>query len=124
MTSTDRGTGTAAFVAAALLLFTILTAAMTYPQVRHLRDGVNDDGDPLLVTWAFAWVAHQLPLAPAHLFDANIFYPERRTLAFAETMLAPALAVAPLHWLGVEPILIYNIVLLSGFIVSGAGTAL
>lgn len=107
-----------------LLLFTLLTAVMTYPQFLHLTDTVHDDGDPLLNTWTLAWVAHQLPLAPAHLFDANIFYPERRTLAFSETLLAPAFAVAPLHWLGVGPLLVYNIVFLSGFIVSGAGTAL
>ena len=107
-----------------LLVFTVLTAVMTYPQILHLRDRVHDDGDPLLNTWALAWVAHQLPRAPAHLFDANIFYPERRTLAYSETLLLPAAFAAPLHWLGVGPLLVYNIVFLSGFIVSGAGTAL
>jgi len=112
------------FVGAMLLVFTVLTAVMTYPQILHLRDRVHDDGDPLLNTWALAWVAHQLPRAPAHLFDANIFYPERRTLAYSETLLLPAAFAAPLHWLGVGPLLVYNIVFLSGFIVSGAGTAL
>ncbi len=106
------------------MLFTALTAVMTYPQALHLRDGVHDDGDPLLNTWALAWVAHQLPRAPAHLFDANIFYPERRTLAFSETLLLPSIVAAPLHWLGAGPILVYNLVLLSGFAVSGVGMAL
>jgi hypothetical protein len=112
------------FVARTFLLLTILTAAMTYPQVRGLRDTVHDDGDPLLNAWALAWVAHQLPRAPARLFDGNIFYPERRTLAYSETLLVPAAIVAPLHWVGVGPLLVYNIVLLSGFIVSGVGVAL
>jgi hypothetical protein len=31
---------------------------------------------------------------------------------------------APLHWLGVHPIVVYNLVFLSGFAVSGAGVAL
>ena len=115
---------TRSFLATTLVLFTVLTAALTFPQVLHLQDGVHDDGDPLLNAWALSWVAHQLPRAPAHLFDANIFYPERRTLAFSETLIAPALAVAPLQWAGVGPILISNIVLLSGFIVSGVGMAL
>jgi len=106
------------------LLYTALAAAMTYPQVLHLRDGVHDDGDPLLNAWALAWVAHELPVAPRHLFDANIFYPERRTLAFSETLLAPGLAAAPLRWAGLGPILVYNVVFLSGFIVSGMGAAL
>jgi len=112
------------FLLVALLLFTVLTAAMTYPQFLHLNDTVHDDGDPLLNAWALSWVAHQLPRAPARLFDANIFYPERRTLAFSETLLVPATLAAPLAWLGVGPLLVYNIVFLSGFIVSGAGVAL
>ena len=48
---------------------------MTYPQALHLSDTVHDDGDPLLNAWALVWVAHQLPIAPAHIFDANAFYP-------------------------------------------------
>ena len=54
-----------------------------------------------MVTWVLGWVAHQLPHAPAHIFDANIFYPERNTLAYSETLLVPGLLAAPLHWLGV-----------------------
>lgn len=107
-----------------LVLYTALTAVLTYPQFLHLNDTVHDDGDPLLNAWALAWVAHQLPRAPAHLFDANIFYPERRTLAFSETLIVPATIAAPLRWIGVGPLLVYNIVFLSGFVVSGAGMAL
>ena len=97
---------------------------MNFQQVLHLRDGVHDDGDPLLNAWALSWVAHQLPRAPAHLFDANIFYPERRTLAYSETLLLPAIVAAPLRWVGVGPIPVYNLVFLSGFAISGAGMAL
>jgi hypothetical protein len=115
---------TTRFLAVTLLLFTLLTAAMTYPQVLHMRDGVHDPGDPLMVTWVLAWVAHQLPLAPGHLFDANIFYPERNTLAYSETLVVPGSIAAPLHWAGVSPIVVYNIVFLSGFAISGVGVAL
>jgi hypothetical protein len=115
---------TRTFVAVTLVTLALLTCVMTYPQVLHLSSAVHDDGDPLLNTWALAWVAHQLPRAPAHLFDANIFYPERRTLAYSETLLLPAVLVAPLHWLGLGQILIYNLVLLSGFVISGVGVAL
>ena len=57
-----------------------------------MSDGVHDPGDPLMVTWVLAWVAHQLPNAPAHIFDANIFYPERNTLAYSESLLVPGSA--------------------------------
>jgi hypothetical protein len=112
------------FVAVVLIVFAALTAVMTYPQVLHMRDGVHDPGDPLMVTWALAWVAHQLPRAPGHLFDANIFYPERNTLAYSEAFVVPGALAAPLQWAGISPIVVYNIVFLSGFVLSGAGTAL
>jgi hypothetical protein len=112
------------FLALTLALFVALTAVMTYPQVLRMSDGVHDPADPLMVTWVLAWVAHQLPNAPAHIFDANIFYPERNTLAYSETLLVPGLLAAPLHWLGVAPILVYNLVFLSGFALSGVGVAL
>jgi hypothetical protein len=112
------------FLALALVLFVALTALMTYPQVFRMSDGVHDPADPLMVTWVLSWVAHQLPIAPAHIFDANIFYPERNTLAYSETLLVPGLFAAPLYWLGVGPIFIYNLVFLSGFALSGVGVAL
>jgi dolichyl-phosphate-mannose-protein mannosyltransferase len=115
---------TARFVTLALVVFTALTAVMTYPQVLHMKDGVHDPGDPLMVTWVLSWVAHQLPRAPAHLFDANIFYPERNTLAYSETLVVPGLFAAPLQWAGVHPIVVYNLVFLSGFAISGVGVAL
>lgn len=97
---------------------------MTFPQILHMRDAVHDDGDPLLNAWTLAWVAHQLPRAPGHLFDANIFFPERWTLAFSETLLVPGVLATPMRWLGAGPILVHNIVLLSGFALSGVGMAL
>ena len=36
------------------------------------------------------WVAHALPRDPGHVFDAPIFVPERRTLAYSEPLLVPA----------------------------------
>jgi hypothetical protein len=112
------------FLIGTFALFTVLTAVMTYPQLRHMRDAVHDPGDPFLNLWALSWVAHQLPIAPAHLFDANIFAPERWTLAYSETLLAPAVVAAPLLWMGISRILVYNLVFVSGFILSGVGTAL
>jgi hypothetical protein len=85
----------------------------------------NDNGDAMLNEWILAWVAYQLPRVPAHLFDANIFYPERGSLAFSEPLIVPALMGAPLSWLGASPVLVYNIVLLLGFALTArAGYAL
>jgi hypothetical protein len=112
------------FLAASILLFTMLTVLMTYPQVRRMDNAVHDPGDPLLNLWALSWVAHQLPRAPAQLFDANIFAPLRWTFAYSETLLAPAVVATPLLWMGTSRILVYNLVLLAGFVFSGVAVAL
>jgi hypothetical protein len=85
----------------------------------------NDNADAELNEWILAWVAHQLPRAPARLFEGNIFYPERDSLAFSEPLIVPALMGAPLHWIGASPVFVFNVVLLLGFALTAwAGYAL
>jgi hypothetical protein len=103
-----------------VLLFAALTCVMTYPQVRQMDRVSVDTADPLLSTWRLSWFAHQLPRDPLHLYDANIFYPERRTLAYSDAMLVPSLTIAPAIWLGMHQLFAYNLLLLSGFALSGA----
>lgn len=74
----------------------------------------NDNGDAQLNAWILAWVAHQLPRDPLHLFDANIFYPDRGTLAFSEPLIVPALLGAPVRWLGGSPVLVFNLMMIAG----------
>jgi hypothetical protein len=100
-------------------LFIGLTVFLTWPQVLHLSNRTADSEDPLLSIWRLRWVAHQLPRAPLALFDGNVFYPERRTLSFSDAVILPAVAAAPLAWLGLNRVLVYNLVLLSGFVLSG-----
>jgi hypothetical protein len=90
----------------------------TWPQAVRLAS-VNDFGDPLLNSWALAWVAHALVSAPGHVFDANIFHPEGHTLAYSEALLAPGVLLAPLAWLGADPIAVHNLLLLVGCVLSG-----
>jgi hypothetical protein len=85
----------------------------------------NDNADAELNEWILAWVAHQLPRAPSRLFDGNMFYPERDTLAYSEPLIVPALMGAPLGWLGASPVLVFNLVLMLGFALTAyAGYAL
>jgi hypothetical protein len=106
-------------LAGVTLLVVLLTIFVTWPQARQISAGVDDFGDPLMNSWALAWVAHTLPAHPASIFNANIFYPESRTLAYSETLIVPAMLVAPLLWLGGDPILAHNVLLLAGYILSG-----
>ena len=65
-----------------------------------------------------AWVPHQLASDPRHLFDANIFYPDTGTLTYSDSIILPALTAAPLLWAGVSPVVAYNLLFLSGFVLS------
>ena len=52
-------------------------------------------------------------------FDANQFYPERLTLTYSDSLIVPSLMSAPFFWAGGNPVVIYNLLLLSGFVLSG-----
>ncbi len=97
----------------------VLAILHTWPVVTNPgRLSGNDNGDAQLNEWILAWVAHQLPRAPARLFNANIFYPAPDSLAFSEPLIVPALLGAPLRWLGASPVLVYNVVLIAGFVLT------
>jgi hypothetical protein len=93
---------------------------MTWPQVRHPAS-VPDHIDPYFSLWRIAWIAHQLPRDPVHLFDANIFYPLRHTLAYSDALLLEGLTGAPFIWLGVPTVLVYNLQILGSFVLCGVG---
>lgn len=100
-------------------VFTLVAIGNSYPLVLGLDSSIGRHGDAWFSVWRLAWVAHQIRHDPGRLFHANIFYPEPNTLAYSDAMLLPALAVAPLHWRGISPLLIYNLTLLAAFVASG-----
>jgi hypothetical protein len=99
---------------AAAVLFVALAAVMIRPLATS-SSLVPDSDDALFSVWRLAWIAHQLPHDPAHLFDANIFYPHRNTLAYSDAMLMVGALAAPLFWAGVDPVRVHNVVLLFAF---------
>ncbi len=99
-----------------LALFSVLAVIHTWPLASAPGTlSRNDNADTVLNQWAIAWVAHQLPRDPVRLFDANIFYPEQRTLAFSEHMIVQGLMGVPLFAAGASPVLAYNLLVLAGF---------
>jgi len=110
---------------AVLGLFVLLAVVHTWPLAQ--RPGVHsrvDNGDYSLNVWAVDWVARTLPTDPAHLFDANIFYPAKLTLAYSEPLILQGALAIPAVWLGVPPVMTFNLLLLAGFTLSGFAFAL
>lgn len=93
---------------------------MTWPQAGHLSTHVPDADDPLLSIWRISWIAHALPAHPADLLNGNIFYPEKRTLAYTDSVLLQGFVAAPAIWAGVAPIVVYNLLILVSIASSGA----
>lgn len=100
-------------------LFVVLTIVMTWPQAANLSTHVYDSDDPLLSIWRISWIAHILPASPADLMNGNIFHPEKRTLAYTDSVLLEGLAGAPLIWSGVSRVTTYNLLLLFSIALSG-----
>ena len=109
----------------ALALFAVLAVAHTWPLAaapgRYSR---NDNMDTQLNEWTMAWVAHQVVHDPVHLFNANIFYPEPRTLAFSEHLFVQGVMAMPLYWAGVSPVAAFNIILIVGLALTGWATSI
>jgi hypothetical protein len=104
--------------AIAFVAFTVLTCGMMWPQVRHIGDSAVPHQDIYFNMWRLQWIAHALVTSPANLFNANIFYPEPRTLLFSDAMLVQGGIAAPLIWFGIRPVLVHNIMLLGAMVAS------
>ena len=105
-----------------LLASAILTAAFTYPtafKIGHV--GRVDNGDGKLSIWNVAWVARTLVVDPLHVFDANIFYPHRATLAYSENNLGAGALAVPIYWATGNPYAALNFAMLLAFVLSATG---
>jgi uncharacterized membrane protein SirB2 len=111
--------------AASLALFVVLAVGHTWPLASAPGTwSRNDNDDTVLHEWTIAWVSHAVVHQPQHLFDANIFYPERNTLAYSDHLFPQSMMAAPLLWAGGSPVLAYNLLLIAGFALTGWATSL
>ena len=99
------------------LLYTLLSVVFTWPLVSALAELAPAHFDPPFTAWRLGWIAHQLG-HPGHLFDGNIFYPDRRTLAYSDAVLLQGVLGAPLIALGVKPNGIANVLILVALVAS------
>ncbi|MDX2435528.1 MAG: discoidin domain-containing protein [Acidobacteriota bacterium] len=104
---------------AALVVLAVITLVMTYPLVLQLGSSARDPGDPLLNAWILAWDVEQLATGDlSGFFEANIFYPNQRTLAYSEHLFTQSLvAVIPLL-IWDNPVLALNLVTLFSMLTS------
>ena len=106
----------------ATLVFAALTLGLSYPFFLHLPGALLvNNPDAHLFLWTLAWDAHAFLEQPLRIFDANIYYPQARTLAYSENAIGSAIVAAPVLWLTGNPVLALNLVLLLCIAASGVG---
>jgi hypothetical protein len=103
-------------------LFAFASVVLTLPLAQHpTRTLPSDLVDTLLTTWVISWDADRLRHGLAGVWDAPIYYPYLRTLAFSENLFGLAFLVAPVYWISGNPVLTYNLAFLFAFTLAGTG---
>ncbi|HTK28052.1 MAG TPA: hypothetical protein VL309_00765 [Vicinamibacterales bacterium] len=114
----DSPRGGSAWAAAAA--YGVVTLVLTWPLARGLAHDVPADfGDPLLNMWILAWSARH-PLD----WNAPIFHPHPLALAYSDHLTPQALLVGPVLAASGNPVLAYNVLFLSTFVLSALGAFL
>ena len=107
--------------AGALLAYTALTIALTWPLVWQLGSVVPHDlGDPLLSTWTLWWNASTLPLSE-RWWNGPIFFPAPDTLTFSDHRIGIGMITTPAIWLGWSPVAAHNLAFLASFVLCAIG---
>src|SRR3954471_12679318 len=115
---TERGRRALIWTAIACL-YTAVTLVYFWPLPRLAGDHLGPDlGDPLFTLYVLKWGAHQIGLGLPDVWDANIYYPTRGTLAFSDHLLGPAAQLFLFLKLVPNAIAGYNFLFLSSFVAS------
>jgi hypothetical protein len=110
--------------AAAFTFFALLAIVMTWPLLPNIGRAVAYPGDPYINTWVLDWDWHATFHQPGRLFQANIFYPAKYSLAFSENLYGIAVVLFPLRAADVTPLAAYNVAMLLGYTLCGVGAYL
>src|SRR5262245_4364728 len=112
-----------------VLAYLGVAVVATWPLIRGItRNVAGDLGDPVFTMWVLSWdMGKFLALLRGDVaqfetfFDANIFHPLPLTLAYSEHFIPQALQALPIYAITNNPILSYNLLYLSTFVLSGLG---
>jgi hypothetical protein len=95
---------------------------LTWPLAAHVARVFPAHHDPYLFSWVMAESAHRLITTPLTLFHGNALYPHGLSLAFSEPLLVPAILGLP-GWISGQPVLTYNLLLLTLWPLNGVAMA-
>lgn len=105
---------------AAFALFLALTVAMTWPFAARLP--IIDAGDSAFFAWAVGWQVHAVKTDPLSLPHGNFYAPSRFTFFMDEPVLGTGLLALPLSLFTNDAIVLFNVVRLLTWILTGLFT--
>ena len=106
--------------AAVVAFYSALTVFFTWPLAPDLSSRVIAHFDPPFSAWRLARLVHNAR-GREPLFDGEIFWPARQTLAYSDATLVQAVFAWPLLAAGLTPLAALNLLTLAG--VAGSATA-
>jgi hypothetical protein len=111
-----------------VLVYAAATVVLTWPLARDPWHTLPDPvgilgavGWPYVMdvhhhAWGLSWLARALTTAPLALYDAPVFHPAPEALAYTEHFLGHAPVAVPTYLVSGNPVLTYNLVLLSCYL--------
>ncbi|MBI5181708.1 MAG: discoidin domain-containing protein [Nitrospirae bacterium] len=102
-----------------IAFFLLLTFFMTFPLAIKAGSSIYGYYDSLFNTWVLSWDIHKFETGLSNFFDANIYYPHERVLTYSDHLIAVAILALPVTLISKNPVLTYNIMLFSSFVLSG-----
>ena len=110
---------------AIIILFLFIAIALTRPLLTKGHDAtISNPEDPIFQAWVLAWDIHELGRNPLNLFNANIYYPNRYTLAYSDSQLPTAILAIPFLAITHNPIQSANLMLIFHFFLCSLGAYL
>lgn len=108
-----------------LLLYSVITIVATYPQIRHMKQGIYSISDQLFYAWAIERNIESILHKPLKdFYDATIFYPYNNTLSFGDHLIGETLLAFPFYIATQNPIFAENVLILASFVLSAYGAFL
>jgi hypothetical protein len=109
-----------AWIALAAVLYTVLALVYLRPVWEVWQDRIAPNTeDPLFNLWVLKWSAHQIRLGLPDLWNANVYWPTRGTLALSDHLLGPALQLVLFERVVPNAIAGYNVLFFSSFVLTG-----